>query len=94
MWSTSGTLLQTFDGFKQTKFILKPSFAGPDEDLVLIGDEDGKVLVWSKLQGTKLGELPAHHGTTNSITAHPKLSNFIVTSGDDNTIKIWNLLQI
>ena len=76
----------------QTKFIMKPCFAGPNEDLILMGSENGKIIVWSKMQGTKLGELCGHEGVVNSIIVHPKISSIVISASDDNTIKTWNLL--
>ena len=84
--------MQTFDGYVQTKFVIIPCFAGPHEDLVLMGSENGKITVWSKLQGTRIGELAAHEGPVNGVFVHPKLSNIIASVGDDSTLRVWNLL--
>lgn len=71
---------------------MKPCFAGPNEDLVMMGSEDGKVFVWSKIQGMKLGELCGHIGPVNCVAGHPKIPSIIFTCADDNSVKIWNLI--
>jgi WD40 repeat protein len=92
LWSSTGSLLQSFEGFKQERFILKPAFAGPNDDLVLIGSEDGYVFVWSKVQGSKLGVFKGHGSTVNTVVIHPKSPNLVVTTSDDGTVKMWNLM--
>ncbi|OMJ79413.1 hypothetical protein SteCoe_20568 [Stentor coeruleus] len=92
LWSSSGILLQTFEGFKQERFVLRPTFAGPNDDLVLIGSEDGYVFVWSKIQGSKLGVFKGHGSTVNTVTIHPKFPNLVITTSDDGNVKMWDLM--
>ncbi|OMJ82457.1 hypothetical protein SteCoe_16866 [Stentor coeruleus] len=92
LWSITGSLLQTFEGFKQERFILRPTFAGPNDDLVLIGSEDGYVFVWSKVQGSKLGVFKGHGSTVNTVAIHPKSPNLVITTSDDGSVKMWNLM--
>lgn len=86
--------MQTFEGFTQEKFVLKPAFAGPHEDLVVIGAEDGKVHVWSKMHGVKLGELNQHVNSVNVVCLNPKKPHLLVTAGDDATIRLWDFMVV
>jgi WD repeat-containing protein 26 len=84
-------LLQAFDGFAQAKFVLRPCFAGPEEELVLIGSEDGQVHVWSKTHATRLGQLAAHAGAVNAVVADPLCPSRVLTAGDDGKVMFWDL---
>jgi WD40 repeat protein len=48
--------------------------------------------VWSKLHGTKLGELPGHNGSVNAVVLNPKINSLVISAGDDGVIKMWNLM--
>lgn len=91
MWSITGNLLQTFDGFSQEKFVLRPCFAGPTEDLLAIGSENGKILIWAKIHGSLLGEVQGHGSCVNSLVINPKDPSTLLSCSDDCTIKLWNL---
>lgn len=91
LWTLNGNLVQSFEGFAQEKFILKPCFAGPSEDLILIGSENGDVHIWSKLQGTHLGKIEGHAGAVSCVLEYSKETSKVISCGDDGLIKIWNL---
>lgn len=91
LWTLNGSLIQSFEGFSQEKFILKPCFAGPSEDLVLIGSENGEIHIWSKLHGSHLGKIEGHTGTVSCLVMNSKETSSVISCGDDGMIKIWNL---
>ena len=75
----------------QEKFILKPCFVGPSEDLVAIGSENGKILIWAKIHGSLLGWVTGHSSCVNCLVINPKNPSTLVSCSDDCTIKLWNL---
>jgi WD40 repeat protein len=91
LWSVSGNLIQTFEGFIQEKFIIRPCFAGPSEDLVLMGSENGKIHVWSKLHGSPLGVINAHNGPVNALAMSCLDLSSVISCSDDGTLKLWNM---
>ena len=57
-----------------------------------MGGEDGNIVIWSKIQGMKLGNLSGHKSCVNSVISNPRDSKIILSASDDFTIQIWNLL--
>jgi WD40 repeat protein len=49
-----------FKGHKQEIHIIKCSFGGVNENLVVSGSEDGCVYIWSKEKGDLLQRLEGH----------------------------------
>lgn len=63
-----------------------------DSNTLLVGTADRRILQWDLRSGDKVMEYAQHNGAVNSITFFNGNRNF-VTSSDDRTLRVWELLQ-
>lgn len=63
-----------------------------DWNILLVGTADRRILQWDLRSGEKTMEYAQHNGAVNSITFFNDNRNF-VTSSDDRTLRVWELLQ-
>ena len=56
--------------------------------VVTSSEVDGKVKVWDLKTGTAVLDLKGHLGRVNSVAYSP-LGKFLITAGEDDTVRIW-----
>ena len=62
MWDLeTGECIRKFRGHDQKNYILRPSFGGLDERLVICGSEDPNVYIWNKLSAELIARLTGHY---------------------------------
>ncbi|CAM0885730.1 unnamed protein product [Alopecurus aequalis] len=79
----------TFDIHKDEKFILCAVRFIAQKQWFIAGDVDGNIHVYTYTTKYKLKEFQAHKRWVTSLAVHPT-DPFVLSSGDDNLIKLWN----
>lgn len=84
----SGDILQSLDGAKQTKNMIRSAFGGANENFVISGSEDSRVRIW-RTTGHLIETLEAHRGgCVNAVAWHPKNPNIFASAGDDHKVRM------
>ncbi len=83
------SIIQTFSGFRQTRMILKPTFAGESNSYVCSGSEDSDIYVWETETGEVKQILKGHTGSVNSVTWTDCNGGMLLSASDDKKLKIW-----
>lgn len=84
LWHTqSGQCLQSLRGY--TNWVCSVGFAGQS---LISAHEDGKIRVWNRSHHTHQ-TLKGHHGQVWAVDSHPQ-SPYLVSSGEDQTVRLWN----
>lgn len=85
----TGTVLQTYEGHKHSRDVIRSAFGGADENFVISGSENSKVYIW-RTSGKLIAVYEGHNGgCVNAAAWHPKHPSVFATAGDDKTVKIW-----
>ncbi|KAJ9639948.1 hypothetical protein H2199_006181 [Coniosporium tulheliwenetii] len=84
----TGECLQTFEGQRQSEFIIRSSFGGAGEGFVVSGSEDSRVYIW-RTNGHLVEALDAHRpGCVNAVAWHPTNPSMFASAGDDCRIRM------
>lgn len=83
-------IVRRFLGQKQGKYVIRSSFGGADENLIISGSEDSKVYIWHKENGTLIETLEGHRGSVNAVTWNPADPSMFASGGDDMIVRIWS----
>ncbi|MCJ1438090.1 hypothetical protein MMC27_007477 [Xylographa pallens] len=87
----SAEIVRRFLGQKQGNFVIRGSFGGADENLIISGSEDGRIYIWHRENGTLIETLEGHPGgCANAVAWNPADSCMFASGGDDRKIKIWS----
>ncbi|KAK4148121.1 WD40-repeat-containing domain protein [Dichotomopilus funicola] len=82
--------IQTYKGHLAGNFTIRSNFGGADENFVISGSEDGRVLIWHKLTGVLVHEAEAHHpASCNVVVWNPTNPFMFATAGDDGKVKMY-----
>ncbi|KAI3385198.1 hypothetical protein SNEBB_006830, partial [Seison nebaliae] len=65
----------------------------PDEKLLTIGDDKGKIIIWEYIQNRNLIEFHDHKQQITLISYHPRLW-YLITGSVDRILKIYDLESI
>lgn len=85
-----GTVIRQFRGSRQDGFLIRSTFFGIDQSLVLSGSEDPRIYVWDRGSGALVDILEGHEsGCISSLTPNPRNPDMFASSGDDCTVRIW-----
>ncbi|ORZ03628.1 WD40-repeat-containing domain protein [Syncephalastrum racemosum] len=84
-------LLKVYTGLKQSVYMIRSSFCGDDNCIVLSGSEDNCVYMWDRKREVQLGVLPGHEKTVNCVCSHPYAPMTFASGSDDSTIRIWSV---
>ena len=102
--SPSPMCVQRYTGYKQSKCILIPGFAGVNQTFVICGSEatgeEACIYIWKRDSGELLYKIPGS-GFNNSYRGHSNIINQVdgslsnpyvfVSCSDDETIKFWGV---
>ncbi|KAG0360597.1 WD repeat-containing protein 26 [Gamsiella multidivaricata] len=85
------TLVRTFEAesFAHEDFTIFPTFAGPNEELVCTGSENGKLHYWDLRSGELVTVLEEHTMHVGCTDAHPRQPGMMASCSDDGGIIIW-----
>lgn len=61
-----------------------------DDQVLVSGEEDKKIKIWSLQTGELIHTLIGHRQAVNSVAIHPN-GKLIASASDDKTIKLWSL---
>lgn len=86
--------INRFRGHIQEMHIIKCSFGGANESLVVCGSENGSIFIWNKDKGDLLVKLEAHSQIVNAVHWNPTEPFVFASCSDDQTIKIWGLEEM
>ena len=67
------------------------AFAGDNKTHMISGSSDGMMCLWKCKDWTCINAIHVHQGNVISLALHPS-SRLALSVGDDNLLKIWNLL--
>ncbi|KAF2455496.1 WD40-repeat-containing domain protein [Lineolata rhizophorae] len=85
----TGEVVQTYDGHRQTQFIIRSAFGGADENFIVSGSEDSRVYVW-RTNGPLVTALDAHKpGCVNAVAWHPTDPRVFASAGDDSRVRMY-----
>jgi WD repeat-containing protein 26 len=85
----SKTLVQSFRGLKQSRFVIRSCFGGVNSSYVASGSEDSLVYIWHRSNGKLALSLPGHSGTVNDVSWNPRFVGVLASASDDGTVRIW-----
>lgn len=86
--NANGGLLATYQGHENEKYRI-PAVFGQDENYIVCGSEDGRVLMWDIESGRKIGEVKGHHGKVVSGVSVSQKTGQMITCGGDGEIVLW-----
>lgn len=95
IWSLrEKTIIETFEGFKQTRFVIRSCFGGHNQMLVLCGSEDHLVHIWKRRTGDLIAQLRGHEGSVNTVACSEANENLFASGSDDKTVIIWGVADL
>ena len=95
LWDmNTGECLRKLRGHEQKHYILRPSFGGLNERLVICGSEDTNVCIWNKLSGELIARLAGHYQIVNSVSWSPSNHLLFASGSDDMTVKVWSVQEV
>lgn len=84
-------IVRRFLGQKQHEFVIRSTFGGADENLIISGSEDSKVYIWHKENGTLIETLEGHTtGCVNAVSWNSADPSMFASAGDDKVVRIWS----
>ncbi|TMW55904.1 hypothetical protein Poli38472_008552 [Pythium oligandrum] len=84
-------LTARFKGIKQDRYILRPSFSGYYNELIVSGSEDGSVHCWRREDGKLMATVHSHSSVVNVVRTHPVHRHLLASASDDETIRFWRI---
>ncbi len=83
--NSTPSLLHTYKGCVQTRYILKPSFGGLNDSLIFCGSEDSNIYIWHRQTEQLIVTLKGHQALVNQVahTCRRWKSDRKVTSEQD-----------
>lgn len=82
--------IRKYLGAKGGDFLIRSTLGGANENFVISGSEDGKLVLWHKNIGTMMFKLNGHKPRSNSVAWSPTDPCLFASCGDDRVIKIWS----
>jgi len=76
-------VVQKFKGHKQELNIIKTSFGGVSENVVMSGSEDSFIYIWNKEKGEILARLEGHTQGVNAVHWNPADPYIFASASDD-----------
>ncbi|KAL8852021.1 MAG: hypothetical protein Q9221_003126 [Calogaya cf. arnoldii] len=85
-------IIKRYMGQQQGEFVIRSTFGGADQNLIISGSEDAKVYIWHKQNGTLIETLEGHHspGCVNVVAWNPTDPCMFASGGDDHKVRIWS----
>ncbi|CAH8347619.1 unnamed protein product [Eruca vesicaria subsp. sativa] len=97
LWCIEGELpfkVESFEGHKRSRFVIRSCFGGYDEDFIASGSEDSQVYIWHVVKGLRpCRVLRGHSGAVNCVSWNPADIHMLASGSDDTTIRIWGLAK-
>lgn len=92
--------VQCFLGYQQDSYILNPSFAGINQNFVVIGSEatgeEASIFIWKRDTGEQLCRIPGsglfgHTNIIGQVDGSLTEPYMFISCSDDETVKIWGV---
>ncbi|KAL8770450.1 MAG: hypothetical protein Q9209_003876 [Squamulea sp. 1 TL-2023] len=83
-------IAKRFLGQQQGQFVIRSTFGGADQNLIISGSEDSRVYIWHKENGTLIETLEGHQspGCVNVVAWNPADPCMFASGGDDRKVRI------
>ena len=91
-----GTLLQQYKGHTHKQYRCKAVLT-PDEDGVVVGDEQGRLMGWDMVSAEQVlvgKEAQAHGKQVLWVEYNPQDGREMVSAGADGVVKVWSLPSV
>ena len=72
-----------YRGHKQENCIIKSSFGGVNENLIICGSEDSFIYIWNREKGDLLAKIEGHTSIVNAVHWNP-VNHYIFASASDD----------
>eukprot|EP00040_Diaphanoeca_grandis_P016149 m.83198 g.83198 ORF g.83198 m.83198 type:complete len:354 (-) comp25604_c0_seq1:49-1110(-) len=73
-----------------TRCVSAVAFSADGLSLASAG-HDGTIAMWSMITGCQLWLFLGHHGPVNAIVFVPAIEEYLISGGDDRSIRLWNI---
>ncbi|KAI4140315.1 MAG: hypothetical protein L6R39_005854 [Caloplaca ligustica] len=85
-------IVRRFVGQQQGQFVIRSTFGGVDQNLIISGSEDSRVYIWHKENGTLIETLEGHQtpGCVTVVAWNPADPCMFASGGDDRKVRIWS----
>ncbi|CAL8582377.1 hypothetical protein XPA_008044 [Xanthoria parietina] len=85
-------IVKRYMGQQQGQFVIRSTFGGADQNLIISGSEDARVYIWHKENGTLIETLEGHQspGCVNVVAWNPTDPCMFASGGDDHKVRIWS----
>ncbi|KAI4090267.1 MAG: hypothetical protein LQ344_004815 [Seirophora lacunosa] len=83
-------IVKRFLGQQQGEYVIRSTFGGADQNLVISGSEDSRIYIWHKENGNLIETLEGHQipGCVNVVAWNPTDPCMFASGGDDRKIRI------
>ncbi|KAL8905601.1 MAG: hypothetical protein Q9171_006605 [Xanthocarpia ochracea] len=90
-------IVKRFLGQRQGEYVIRSTFGGADQNLIISGSEDARVYIWHKENGSLIERLEGHGrlegqgspGCVNVVAWNPADPCMFASGGDDQKVRIW-----
>ncbi|KAF9992480.1 hypothetical protein BGZ79_003030 [Entomortierella chlamydospora] len=77
------------DSYVNDRFLIMPTFCGPNGEILCAGSENGKLNFWDVETGEQIMVLEEHSKHTGWTAFHPTMPGLMASCSDDNHIILW-----
>lgn len=81
-------VIEEYSGYKQSRYYIRSTFGGDDNQYVLSGSEDSLIYIWYRPLQKFIGKLKGHTSVVNCISWN-RYNDTFASCSDDGTIRIW-----
>ncbi|KAL8735020.1 MAG: hypothetical protein Q9166_001145 [cf. Caloplaca sp. 2 TL-2023] len=83
-------IAKRFLGQQQGEFVIRSTFGGADQNLIISGSEDARIYIWHKENGALIETLEGHQspGCVNVVAWNPADPCMFASGGDDRKVRM------
>jgi len=90
VWDLFDTVvLQHYRGPRCSRYVIRSSLGGYDQNLIASGSEDSQIYIWHRRTGELLRVLSGHSATVSSVAWSPQYPCILASASDDHSVRLW-----